>query len=62
MVYSLFEYKTTRPISSGWNKPDDSISQDKSLNRFTARNSKLPVTRSKDFFMVNNHVLMLVEP
>jgi hypothetical protein len=50
MVYSLFEQKTTCPISLDWNKPDGSISEDKSLNRVTTRNRKLPVTRSKDFF------------
>ena len=49
MVYSLFEQKTTCPISLDWNKPDGSISEDKSLNRVTTRNRKLPVTRSKDF-------------
>ena len=55
MVYSLFEYKTTCTISLGWNKPDVSASQDKSLNRVTTRIRKLPVTRSKDFLMVSNH-------
>jgi hypothetical protein len=55
MMHSIFEWKTTCPISLGWNKPEDSVSQDKSLNRVTTRNRKLPVTRSKDFFMVNNN-------
>jgi len=54
MVYSLFEHKTTCPISLGWNKTDSSISQDKSLNRVTTHNRKLPVTRTKDFLIVNN--------
>jgi hypothetical protein len=49
MVCSLFEQNTTCPISLGWNKPEDSISQDKSLNRLTTCNRKLPVTTSKDF-------------
>ena len=49
IVYSLFEQKTTCPISLGWNKPDGSMSEDKSLNRVTTRNRKLPITRSKDF-------------
>ena len=35
--------------ASGWNKSDGSILEDKSLNRVTTRNRKLPVTRSKDF-------------
>jgi hypothetical protein len=56
MVYSLFEQNTTCPISLGWNKPDDSILQDKSLNRVTTCNRKLPVTASKDFVMVKIHV------
>jgi len=55
IVYSLFQYKTTCAISLGWNKPDDSVSQDKSHNRVTTHNRNLPVTRSKDFLMVNNH-------
>ena len=50
MVYSLFEQKTTCPISLGWNKPDGSKSEDKSLNRVTTRNRKLPVKRSKIFY------------
>ena len=54
MMYSLFEYKTTCAISLGWNKPDVSVSQDKSHNRVTTCNRNLPVTRSKDFLMVNN--------
>ena len=54
-MYSLFEHKPTCPISLGWNKPDDSTSQDKSLNRVTTSNRKLPVTRSKNFLKVNNH-------
>ena len=49
MVYSLFEQKTTCLISLGWNNPDDSIFQDKLLNKVSTRNRKLPVTRSKDF-------------
>ena len=53
MMYSLFEQKTTCPISLGRNEPDGTISEDKSRNRVTTRNRKLPVTRSKDFFMVN---------
>ena len=55
MVHSLFEQKATCPISLGWKKTDGSVSQDKSLSRVTTGNRKLPVTRSKDFFMVNNH-------
>jgi hypothetical protein len=35
MVYSALEHKTTCSISLGWNKPDDSVSQGKSLNRVT---------------------------
>ena len=49
-VNSLSEQKTTYPISLGWNKPDGSVSDDKSLNRVITRNRKLPVTRSKDFY------------
>ena len=63
MMYSLFEHKTTCPISLSWNIPDDSISQDKSLTRVTTSNRKLPLTRSKNFLIVNNHgLIMLVEP
>jgi len=51
MMYSLFEHNTTCPISLGWNIPDHSTSQDKSLNS----NRKLPVTRTKNFLIVNNH-------
>jgi len=54
VVYYLFENKSTCSISLGWNKPNDSISQDKSLNRVTTSNRKLPVIRSKDFLIVNN--------
>ena len=49
MVY-LSEQKATCPICLGWNKPDGSMSEDKSVNRVTTPNRKLPVTRSKDFF------------
>jgi len=49
MVYSLFEQKTTCPVSLSWNKPDGSISEDNSLNTVTTRNRKLQITRSKDF-------------
>ena len=54
MVYSLFEQKNACPISLGWNIPNGSISEDKSLNRVTTRNRKLPVTRSKGFFLLVN--------
>ena len=54
IVYSLFQYKATCAKSLGWNKPDVSVSQDKTLNRVTTRNRKLPVTRSNDFLVVNN--------
>jgi hypothetical protein len=30
-INSLSEQKTTCPISQGWNKPDGSVSEDKSL-------------------------------
>jgi len=40
----------TQQTQIGWNEPDDSISQDKSLNRVTTCNRKLPVTRTKDFY------------
>ena len=49
-VNSLSEQKTTCPIILGWNKPDGSVSEDKSLNRVITCNRKLPVTRSKDFY------------
>jgi hypothetical protein len=49
-VNSLSEQKTTCPVSLGWNKPDGSASEDKSLNRVITDNRKLPVTRSKDFY------------
>ena len=48
-VNSLAEQKTTCPISLDWNKPDGSVAEDKSLNRVSTRNRKLPVMRSKDF-------------
>lgn len=49
IVYASFEYKTTCPACLSWNKSDVSVSQDKSLNRVTTHNRKLPVTRPKDF-------------
>jgi len=48
-VNSFSEQKTTCPISLGWNKPDGSVSEGKSLNRVITHNRKLPVTRSKYF-------------
>jgi len=51
-MYSLLEQKTTYPIRVCWNKPD--VSEDKPPNRATTRSRKLPVTRSTDFFMVND--------
>jgi len=39
-------------MSLGWIKIE--APEDNSLNRATTRNRKLPVTRSADFFMVNN--------
>ena len=54
VVYSLFEHKTTYSKSLCWNKPNDSTSQDKSLNGVTTSNRKLPVTRFKNLLIVNN--------
>ena len=48
-VNSLSEKKITCPIRLGWNKPDGSVAEDKSLNTVITRNRKLTVTRSKDF-------------
>ena len=55
MMYSLLEHKSTCPVSLGWNIPDDCTSQYKSLNRVTTSNIKLPLTRTKNYLIVNNH-------
>ena len=46
---SLSEQETTSPINLNWNKPDSTITKEKSLNRDITRNRKLPVTRSNEF-------------
>jgi len=46
-IYSLFVQKTTSSMSLGWIKIE--APEDNSLNRATACNRKLPVTRSADF-------------
>jgi len=48
-VNSLPEQETTCSVSTDWNKPYCTVTEDKSLNRVTTRNRKLPITRSNDF-------------
>ena len=48
-VNSLSEQETTCPISLDGNKPDSTVTEEKSLKRAVTRNRKLPVTRSNDF-------------
>ena len=48
-VNSLSEQDTTSPLNLNWNKPDSTITKEKSLNRAITGNRKLPVTRSNEF-------------